>query len=157
MVAKIIVIAVIVFWVFLLTNILIQIANLLSTKVEINISEKKLIDTQTEAMKSPEIDYGIRAQYNNELLLLINTLIETEVTSKLKSIIMLNGKYEVLKIEDDIKEISTTVFESIKDNIYDDKYNIFTGKYIMNYITKVTSLVILSEYRNIQNRNNSDL
>jgi hypothetical protein len=112
-------------------------------------SNNELISLQIESFKHPEPDYSIRIKYNEDLLDLINKLVDIEVGSKLKTLLLLNTDYKVTDIDSDVEEISNTVFNALKYNIIDDKFNMLSSDYIMSYIAKTTSMNILYHYREI--------
>ena len=83
---------------------------------------------------------------------LISTMIDYEVVSILQTYAMLNKPYEVSAMDNDIKKISSNVFNAIKPNIYDNHELIWTKEYLMQYISKRSTQVF---FVNIVNHNNN--
>ena len=91
--------------------------------------------------RSPIVD---RMEYNNQLLVLIDTLITVEIINEKKAEILLNKKEKNIDADEVIEYVSKTVFEAINPNVVVHPDNILTSEYIMKYIQKRTVYMVLS-------------
>ena len=112
------------------------------------------LDTRTESIKLIDKNRMInrleaRVASTNAVLSLINTVINNEVVSVLKTYARLGEPYKTMNTADDIEKISTKVFNSIKKEIFSDNDTVLTDEYLMTYINERTTLEFLIESRNI--------
>ena len=112
------------------------------------------LDTRTESIKLIDKNRMInrleaRVASTNAVLSLINTVINNEVVSVLKTYARLGETYKTMNTADDIEKISTKVFNSIKKELFSDNDTVLTDEYLMTYINERTTLEFLIESRNI--------
>lgn len=101
--------------------------------------------------QSPSMPIGDRVDSTNQLLELIDAMISLEIMSTKRFEIFLDKKSKNIDFDNVISEVSTSVFESIKPNVFDDKDNIVSSQYLMSYIQKRTLVQYLTYFR--QNMN----
>ena len=96
----------------------------------------------------PTLSIDRRLDYNQNLLLFIDSMIELELVNEKRFELFLNKNDKNLDIDKVLKSISTTVFESLNPDIYTSSDNIVTAEYLMNYIQKKTFMVCMSYIQN---------
>ena len=78
------------------------------------------------------------------LLDAIDELIIVEISTIFKTYIGLGQKYEYIKMEEDIVEVSNQVFNALrKEYIFNNDHTILTDEYIMRYIQNQTMTVFI--------------
>lgn len=112
------------------------------------------LDTRTASIKLADKNKMInrleaRVSSTNAVLTLINTIINNEVVSVLKTYARLGEPYKTMNTADDIEKISNKVFNAIKKEIFADNDTVLTDEYLMTYINERTTLEFLIESRNI--------
>jgi len=87
---------------------------------------------------------------------LTNLLIDNEISKTLQACIRLNTKYDVARLDKDVKIIATTVFESIKPEIFDAQDLVITDNFLMQHITDEVMLKLMAAGKELNNsmRNN---
>ncbi len=99
-----------------------------------------------ESLKKRENDISIdsiqRLQFTNDLLEFIDKLIDVELLNNKRFDIILdevnNTRKPSIDVNESLTEISTTVFEAIKPDIFVTPYSVLTEDYLMKYIQKRT-------------------
>lgn len=97
--------------------------------------EKKMTDSQINTKEAISNSAG--------LMNLINLLVEIEINNSLKQQISLQEQYKVTNIDNDIRNISTKIYNAIKPNIYDDNNIAISSEYIMTHITDEVTLKLI--------------
>lgn len=92
---------------------------------------------------SPECSIDDIINMNNFILDAISTVIHLEVYSKVRPLHDLNTTYNILNLDKDIDEISTTVFNAFKEDMFKNEISLFNPNYLFSYIAKTTTNVLL--------------
>lgn len=93
-----------------------------------------------------------KLDYSIGVINLINNIIDIEITGFLKSYIVLGTTYNVINLDKDVETVSKTVFESIKSETYMNDTILLSDNYIMSYITKNVSYVLIVKSLSINNK-----
>lgn len=108
------------------------------------LNNKNVID-YNNLTKPNVLSIDEQVEVSKDVLALINRLIEIECNITMKSFVSLNKKYEYTRLSEDIKIISTEVYNGLNKKIVFDNPNILlTNDYIMKYISQQTSIILLS-------------
>ena len=112
--------------------------------------ESKFIELQRikEELKpvSKELDYLDKVEATIGLLNFINVLIDNEINNMMTSLSKINSKYELIKLDEDAKNIATNIFQAIaKDNTFIENNLIVTNDYVMKYITDESIIKLLDK------------
>lgn len=73
-----------------------------------------------------------------------NILIDNEVGKTIQGCIALNSKYDVSRLDKDVKIIATTVFESLKPEIFASQDIIINDTFLMQHITDEAMLRMIA-------------
>ena len=85
-----------------------------------------------------------RVDITNSVLNFINDLVHNEVIDVMTTYRELNTVYEVSKIDKDIERISTSVYQSLADDLYEDPNLIIKDEAILRYISRVAKLDMIN-------------
>lgn len=112
--------------------------------------ESKFIELQKikEEMKpvNKELDYLDKLEATVGFLNFINVLIDNEINNMMTSLSKIDSKYELIKLDEDAKQIATNIFQSLaKENTFVDNNLIITNDYIMKYITDESIIKLLDK------------
>ena len=112
--------------------------------------ESKFIELQKikEEMKpvNKELDYLDKLEATVGFLNFINVLIDNEINNMMTSLSKIDSKYELIKLDEDAKQIATNIFQSLaKENTFVDSNLIITNDYIMKYITDESIIKLLDK------------
>lgn len=112
--------------------------------------ESKFIELQRikEEMKpvNKELDYLDKLEATVGFLNFINVLIDNEINNMMTSLSKIDSKYELIKLDEDAKQIATNIFQSLaKENTFVDNNLIITNDYIMKYITDESIIKLLDK------------
>lgn len=77
------------------------------------------------------------------ILNLTNTLIDNEISKTLESCVSLRTKYDVSRLDKDVKIIATTVFNCIKPEVFASNELLITDTFLMQHITDEVMLKML--------------
>lgn len=108
-----------------------------------NISEyfsaqtKRIMDVPL--VTSDKLSLDIRNDITVSMMNMIVTMISNEIILVLRSYITLNIRYDLKKLDDDIQNISTNVFNGIRSDVILDDNLIMTSDYMMKYIVSETT------------------
>lgn len=75
---------------------------------------------------------------------LCNLLIDNEVSKTMQACIRLNTKYDVTRLDHDVRIMATTVFESIRAEVFESPDLIITDKFLMQHITDEVMLKLMT-------------
>lgn len=109
---------------------------------EINNDVTDVIKSLQKRENDISIDSIQRLEFTNDLLEFIDKLIDVELLNNKRFDIILDEVNSTRKPSIDVNEsltdISTTVFEAIKPDIFVTPYSVLTEDYLMKYIQKRT-------------------
>ena len=131
--------------IFIITSIffiviLLHLSVLISNLAEHIKIKSGLLAVETEKKrKDTGISLDQRILTTNNILRLINGLVDLEVTKKVSMMSLLRQRYNMLNMDTDIKQISTKVFLSVKNEIYSNEELILTTDFFLQYITTQTT------------------
>lgn len=109
-----------------------------------------LIETQQTLLDNkPTLDIKDRVSATKELFSLIDVLIEYEIINNRRFEIFLEKKNKNLDFNNVLEEVGTTVFSSLRSDIYTDKNNLVTKECLMHYIQKRTFVEYFLYLKNI--------
>lgn len=89
-----------------------------------------------------------KLQYSDDLVEYLHKLITIEVGRRIQLIKKLNQEYNIMNLDNDIKEISNTVYEGINPDTYKKDKIIYTEDYFLKLIINITSVVMIEEITN---------
>ena len=124
-------------------------SDLLREKSNMIKAETSKIEKETEE----PIEMSRRIDTSSRFLKLLDAMIENEIDSFFSLKEQFNIPYDVLKIDKDIQELGTKVFNAVKKDIYTNEEFVFTEDMIFNYIS--TRTVIMMFY--IAKKKNLDI
>lgn len=96
----------------------------------------------------PTMRINDRLRYTQELLSFIDELISIEIINEKRFDIFLDIKNKNLNVDEVIEIVSSNVFNSLTNDIFINKDNILTEKYLMSYIQKKTFISYLTYIKN---------
>jgi len=124
----------------ILVIVLIYTFDMIGDYFKAKISTEKLTMENAKNKKTPLTD---RIGSSISLLRMVDALVEVEVDNIFSVLSTLKQRYNILTIDKDIENIARTVFDVIKEDVYNEKDLIFTDEYLMRYITnRATTLMI---------------
>lgn len=103
---------------------------------------------QLELSNRPTLTIKQRVELDNSLFEFIDELIELEIVHKRKFEIFLHQKNKNLDIDNVLEDVSLSVFNAIRQDVFTDSNNIVTEKYLMSYIQKKTFISYLMYIEN---------
>ena len=106
-------------------------------------SNKINYDLTKKSSGVPIMDLYDRNELTVSILNTINAIIDNEVARLFQSYAVLNKKYEVIRMDEDIKTLSSEVFKAIKPEIIKDPEIILTSDFVMQFIIQSISVKIL--------------
>jgi hypothetical protein len=122
----------------------------LNTLLDFIRAKTKNINAHTDAVKNGSLNEKIVDTTN--LLLIIDSMIKVEILQIRSTHLSLNQPYEILrKLDKDIVEISTTIHNSLKAELFANPSNmIVNSEYIEKYIvnTATTELIAMVKQLN---------
>ena len=100
---------------------------------------------------SPKINSSMieRLDFENQFLTLIDDLLNTEIACMIKSYMILGNPYPIINLDRDVKTLSDTVYNAIKKEVFVDNVHFLTDDYLMSYITKKATLLLLLSIKDI--------
>ena len=108
-----------------------------SRKLTIENREKLNLNT------TPSLTIDRRIDITNAIFDLIAFMIANEIYSVFKPYQTLGTPYQINKFDEDLTNISKTVFEGLKVDLFTDPNILVTKEYLMAYITKRTTSMLL--------------
>jgi hypothetical protein len=127
----------------------IVILSLVTTFNDYMNAKRAYIEKQTEsevfnALLTRAQVLKIESKTIGTLLDAIDELIIVEISTIFKTYIGLGQKYEYIKMEEDIIEVSNQVFNALrKEYIFNNDHTILTDEYIMRYIQNQTMTIFI--------------
>ena len=109
----------------------------------IYLSNQKNTNIDNASMSMPD-----RIEFTNSILDLISFMVNNEIMSYMKTYISLNNTYDISNLDNDVRKISTLVFDGINKSLFKDPNLILTENYLMEYITKKTISTLLDVVQN---------
>lgn len=76
-----------------------------------------------------------RVDITLSIMNLLNVLIDNEINKTLQACARINTKYDVTRLDKDVKIIATTVFEAIKPEVFISADSIISDNFLMQHIT----------------------
>lgn len=134
-----IIIACILTWIFLI-YLINNTANFLDSKKEY---------FRVLALNEKKDDIVSRVNATAAFLKLLDTLIAIEIETLIDSLKLIKQPYNILRLDKDIKNISTKVFNSIKKELYNEDELCIASDFLLQFITtqvtnKFTEMVLNS-------------
>ena len=117
-----------------------SIINVISAKAD----EIRIRNEQTKhSINAPKGDLAYRLDVTNEMYNFISFLIANEIVRIFESYASLNLPYVVNKFDEDLEKICATVFEMLKQEIFEDPDLLITKEALMKFIAKRTTIMLL--------------
>ena len=107
-----------------------------------------LANLKNQTKDNSTLDMPSRIDLTNSILDLITFLINNEIIIQIKPYIVLNNPYEISRLDDDVRVISTNVFKSINPSLFKDTNLVLTDEYLMTYITKKSMGLMIDVVQN---------
>lgn len=102
-------------------------------------SLSKYFDAKKEDLKTPNT-ITMRVGDTIYLIDLIKYLINTQIETRVSILVLTGNPYNMLNLDKDIRDIGTTVYNSIKPEIYKEKEILVQPEYLLNYISSEVSI-----------------
>lgn len=141
-VASIIAFTVIVYTTFLLIKYIFSILNCSKLLIEEKIYKYKI--NRTDHLDMVTLTMPERVNLTTSMFEFISNLITEEVESLMKTYVSLNTPYEIIKLDNDVEKISKIVYAGLNTDVFTDPNLIITKEYMMSFITKKTSYILLN-------------
>lgn len=109
---------------------------------EITDNSNQIINDFNDNKPTLEIDQRIKC--TRELLTLIDDTVSLELINNKRYEIFLNSNINNRDIDKDIEDISRSVFESLRPEVFSDKNLVMTEEYLMKYIQKRTFVAVFT-------------
>lgn len=140
----------------LIVNILDSIAKFYTSKTKIN---DFMLERQKNGLKpsAPTINEKIITSIN--LLRLIDELVDQEITAVIQTCVNINSKYNSIHLDEDIKRLSTKVYDAIKPELLTSEDSLITSDYIIKYIMESITIKFIrsmNEFNSSILLNNND-
>lgn len=99
---------------------------------------------QKENMTMSRLSMIDRVDATLGIINIANILIDNEVNKTIQGCITLHTKYDVTRLDKDVKIIATTVFESLKSEIFTSHDLIINDTFLMQHISDEAMLRMIS-------------
>ena len=118
----------------------------LLNQIRIRLKQKTLVEYNQLLQPKNLLTTDKQIEVTNNMLIFISKLIEIECNNTLKTNIVLNQKYEFTNATDDIKTISTAVYEGLNpENVFSNPNILLKDDYLMKYISQQTTIELLGQ------------
>jgi len=107
---------------------------------------------KANSIRKKELGLAERITTTNEFIQIIDATIRTEYNTIINRFAILQAEYPVNRIDEDVKVIATTVFDSLKPELFKSDELCYTEDYLLRFITertKVLALTIINEYNTL--------
>lgn len=128
--------------VILALTILTKLANLIDVKANSIEFDDKIKKEENDINNQIILKENIESA--EKLLGFINNIIDTDVGILLNSFIKLNKPYDVMRLDNDAKNIAEKVYQSINPDILRKLSLVVTTEYILTYISEMTITRLLN-------------
>lgn len=121
-----------------------------------NITIKQQIELEKHSRELYTHNLLDRIDATVSIMNLMNIIIDNEISKTLQGCIRLNTKYELSKLDKDVKTIATTVYDCFKKDIFDSTETIVTSNFLMQHITDEVMLRLIKavqEYNTVLRQN----
>lgn len=139
---------------FIIIGLIILISGGLSSYITLSINKKiKNISNEIHKIKTEKSNNHVfDLNLSMDLKKCIDELIEDEIINVLKTYIVTNEKYDMLKIDIDAKNIANNVYKAFKKDYLTYDNLIFETEFYQSYMIKrtITRLLLLVKDYNIQ-------
>lgn len=139
---------------FIIIGLIILISGGLSSYITLSINKKiKNISNEIHKIKTEKSNNHVfDLNLSMDLKKCIDELIEDEIINVLKTYIVTNEKYDMLKIDIDAKNIANNVYKAFKKDYLTYGNLIFETEFYQSYMIKrtITRLLLLVKDYNIQ-------
>lgn len=108
--------------------------------------KKRNVNEAYNVSEQEKLDYSIG------VINLINNIIDIEVNGFLKSNVVLGNPYNIINLDKDVETISTSVFNAIKSDVYVNNTILLSDTYILTYITRNVSYVLIVRALTLNNK-----
>jgi hypothetical protein len=118
----------------------------LLNQMRIRLKQKTLVEYNQLLQPKNLLTTDKQIEVTNNMLIFISKLIEIECNNTMKTNIVLNQKYEFTNATDDIKHISTAVYQGLNpDNVFGNPNILLKDEYIMKYISQQTTIELIGQ------------
>lgn len=122
-----------------------KISTLISNHNELLIKKNERITLKNNSLQQiRKLSFQQRIDITNNTMNLINFLIQSETSYILQTYAMLNSKYNVIEMDEDIKKITEHVYNGIEPDVFTDENILLKDTYIMEYILNQSKLVFMA-------------
>lgn len=122
-----------------------KVSNLISNHNELLIKKTEQITLENNSLQQiRKLSFQQRIDITNNTMNLINFLIQSETSYILQTYAMLNSKYNVIEMDEDIKKITEHVYNGIEPDVFTDENILLKDTYIMEYILNQSKLVFMA-------------
>lgn len=106
---------------------------------------RKTIKASIDLKRDERIKQKI--EYSTQLLIQLSNQAKLEVEKMMQALNALDSSYDVLNLDKDVAAISERVFNSIKNEVFENRLCMFSDEYLMSHIVDITKVYILQEMR----------
>lgn len=115
--------------------------NIIALLSDVRKNIRATIDLKRDERIKQKIDYS------TQLLIQVSNQAKLEVEKMMQALNALDSTYDVLNLDKDVASISERVFNSIKDEVFENRLCMFSDEYLMSHIVDITKVYILQEMR----------
>lgn len=115
--------------------------NIIALLSDVRKNIRATIDLKHDERIKQKIDYS------TQLLIQVSNQAKLEVEKMMQVLNALDSSYDVLNLDKDVASISERVFNSIKNEVFENRLCMFSDDYLMSHIVDITKVYILQEMR----------
>lgn len=115
--------------------------NIIALLSDVRKNIRATIDLKRDERIKQKIDYS------TQLLIQVSNQAKLEVGKMMQALNALDSSYDVLNLDKDVASISERVFNSIKNEVFENRLCMFSDDYLMSHIVDITKVYILQEMR----------
>lgn len=117
---------------------------LLSLRALLQAKANNIRLNNSRLSEQPSLNLAQRVDATDKVLGIIDSLIEMEILTELRTISTLKVSYDLKNLDNDVKGIADKVFHAIKVDTYNDTNIVLNSEYLLEYITDQTVIQLLN-------------
>lgn len=138
--------------IWVLIYALYQIANFFKEKQKLTIQTRNKTEYELLSLRTgTAYNLAYKIKTTEELLTFIENSIDIEVGLIIRNLQTLHQKYDVKNMDEDIKNISSRIFQSFHGSVYTSNEIVITEDYLMKYIVEFTTTDLIKSVSELNN------
>ena len=121
---------------FLIAFLLLILISAVSNAVNLLKETVRLMENSLNLLNDKPVSLTEKCENSTFIIRLISGLVEDEVSFLFNEYYVLNKKYEMIRLDEDISMIAKKVFESFDPAIFNNKEILLTDAYLMKLISE---------------------